>query len=87
MSILFILLYLVAVALGVGIFFGLPYYLTGGFALAQWKERAENRVVAGVLVSAALCVVSAPLAFGILISGGSHVHLVAQQIWGMSWAG
>jgi hypothetical protein len=64
--------------------FGLPYMLMGPRMLDQLAERADQKVMASVLVAAAISLVLLPFLGSGLISDGSHVQVFAGTLTGFT---
>ena len=66
-------------------FFGLPYMIAGPRMLDQLRQRATDKVALGGLVAAAISLVWVLQASPALISHGTDVQVVADQMTGSSW--
>ncbi len=66
-------------------FFGLPYMIAGPHVLDQLRLRLTNKAVLAGLVTAAISLVWVLQASPALISHGTGVQVVADQMTGGNW--
>ena len=66
-------------------FFGLPYMIAGPRVLDQLRRRLTDKAVLGGLLTAAISLVWVLQASPALISHGSNVQVVADQMTGSGW--
>ncbi|KCZ84804.1 hypothetical protein HAD_03955 [Hyphomonas adhaerens MHS-3] len=84
MTVLLALAALCLVFAGFG-FFGLPYLIAGRHVLDQLRLRLTDKAVLTGLVTAAISLVWVLQASPALISHGTGVQVVADQMTGSSW--
>ena len=66
-------------------FFGLPYMIAGPRVLDQLRRRLTDKALLGGLLTAAISLVWVLQASPALISHGSNVQVVADQMTGSGW--
>lgn len=69
-----------------GLVFGLPYLLFGQRAFDGFTERPEYRVMGGLIATATLALVCAPIVTAGLISSGETALMFADNLVGLNWS-
>lgn len=79
----FLLLGFTLLALLAARVFLLPYLVWGPQAFDEFATRDDQKLMAGVLVSAAIALACLPVAASVLISGEGHMQVFAETILGV----